>query len=135
LSIVEDHPQGYPQFAALIGQDVAFQVSRRFSIATSRLLLRKQDTVLQLEQKLADLDKSEPRPLFLASLRRDKNAEREEVLQNLDAALADYGIWKLPLSSKTGQLTRSQIPYWREMQEWPSFQLPRDDIQQVWPTG
>jgi hypothetical protein len=104
-AIVEDLPEGYPRFATLIGQDVAFQISRRFSVARSRLLLRKQDAVLQLQQRLEELDKNETRPLFLASFRRDKNTEREEVLNNLDAALADYGKWRL-LLSRTGELTR-----------------------------
>jgi hypothetical protein len=117
MFIVEDIPQGYPRFAALIGQDVAFQVSRRFSVTRARLLLKKQDAVLQLEHQLENLDKSESRPLFLASIRRDKNMERDQFLLKLDVALADYGICKLLSLTKTIQLTCHQIPYWKGMQE------------------
>jgi hypothetical protein len=92
--------------------------------------LRKQDAVLQLQQRLEDLDKNEARPLFLASFRRDRNMEREEVLNKLDAALADYGKWRL-LWSKTRELTRPQMHYWSGMQESPSFLLPCEDTRRV----
>jgi hypothetical protein len=89
--VVEDYPQGYPRFAGLIGNDVGFALSRRFSVARARLLLKKQDRVSFLEQQLEDLDRHESRSLFLGSIRKDQNARRETVLQELDAALADYG--------------------------------------------
>lgn len=62
----------------------------------ARLLLKKQDKVLLLEQELEDLDRQEARSLFLGSMRRDQNTRRESVLQELDAALADYGAY-IPL--------------------------------------
>lgn len=60
-------------------------------MARARLLLRKQDRVSVLEQRLQELDQNEERPLFLGSLRRDCNAERKSLLVDLDHALADYG--------------------------------------------
>jgi hypothetical protein len=44
-----------------------------------------------LEQRLDELDEAEQRPLFLGSMRRDQNEERQKLLQELDRALADYG--------------------------------------------
>lgn len=60
-------------------------------MARARLLLRKQDRVSVLEEKLQTLDREEQRLLFLDSLRRDMNTERERLLSELDRALADYG--------------------------------------------
>lgn len=82
---------GYPRFSRLLGAHVAFSISRRFSVLRSRLLLIKQDHVSLLESQLDKLDQSENRPIFLASLRRDRNGERGAVMRELDAALKDYG--------------------------------------------
>ena len=89
--IVEDYPNGYPRFSALSAACPSFQICRRFRTVRSRLLLLKQDEVAELELKLDEIDRTEPRPIFLGSRRRDANAERKQVLARLDAALADYG--------------------------------------------
>ena len=90
-NIVEDYPNGYPRFSALSGACSSFQIYRRFRTVRSRLLLLKQDEIAELELKLDEIDRTEPRPIFLGSRRRDANAERKQVLARLDAALADYG--------------------------------------------
>lgn len=87
---VENHPSGYPRFSALIGAHPAFNLSRKFTVARARLLLLKQDRVSVLEEKLQILDREEPRLIFLGSLRRDANTERQSLLSELDSALADY---------------------------------------------
>ena len=57
----------------------------------ARLLLMKQDQLLLLEERLDEIDRSEPRKLFLGNLRRDRNESRNNVLQNMDNTLKDYG--------------------------------------------
>ena len=88
---VEDYRPGYPQFSALVGSHDAFHVYRRFSSTRARLLLLKQDRVSALEQQLEQVDDEETSPLFLGTARRDRNAARLQVLDDIDAALAEYG--------------------------------------------
>jgi hypothetical protein len=57
-----------------------------------RMLLLKQDAVVQLEEKLKKIDSKETTALFLGNCRRDKNAERKKVLEELDDALEAYGM-------------------------------------------
>ena len=90
-TLVEDHPSGYPRFSALIGTHSSFYVCRRFSTLRARLLLQKQDRIVKLEHHLQHIDEEELQPLFLGSLRRDRNQGRERVLADIDAALQDYG--------------------------------------------
>lgn len=92
ISLVEDYPAGYPRFSALLGSHTCFRLSRKFATVRERLLLTKQFRVSALERRLDELDQCEERPLFLGSLRRDRNADRESVLNDLDNALADYGM-------------------------------------------
>ncbi|KAK4690873.1 hypothetical protein P7C71_g6014, partial [Lecanoromycetidae sp. Uapishka_2] len=87
---VEDYRPGYPQFSALVGSHDAFHVYRRFSSTRARLLLLKQDRVSALEQQLEQVDDEETSPLFLGTARRDRNAARLQVLDDIDAALAEY---------------------------------------------
>jgi hypothetical protein len=56
-----------------------------------RMLLLKQDAVVQLEEKLKKIDSEETTALFLGNCRRDQNAERKKVLEELDDALEAYG--------------------------------------------
>lgn len=88
---VEDYSSGYPRFSALIGTHASFYVCRRFSTLRARLLLQKQDRIAELEHQLQHIDEEELQPLFLGSLRRDRNQDRERVLADIDVALQDYG--------------------------------------------
>ena len=90
-ALVEDYSSGYPRFSALIGTHPSFYVCRRFSTLHARLLLQKQDRITKLERQLQHIDKEELQPLFLGSLRRDRNQGRERVLADIDEALQDYG--------------------------------------------
>lgn len=56
-----------------------------------RLILYKQDEISLLEAELHAIDDSEESPLFLGARRRDQNQERMAKLQQLDAALIEYG--------------------------------------------
>lgn len=90
-SVVEDYPTGYPRFSALVATQDSFLICRRFSNLRARLLLMKQDRLASLELQLQRIDQEETNLLRLGSNRRDDNAERHTVLQQIDAALEDYG--------------------------------------------
>lgn len=91
MHIVEDLPQGYPRYSALMSSDNAFYVFRRFSFLRARLLLLKQDRLTILEKRLKEVDAAETVPLFLGASREDENTERRQVLDEIDIALSDYG--------------------------------------------
>lgn len=88
---VEDYPQGYPRFSALVGASGQFHLCRRFSNLRSRLLLLKQDKLSLLESQLEKVDRDEDLALYLGSLRVDKNEKRLSLLTQINDALADYG--------------------------------------------
>jgi hypothetical protein len=88
---VEDHVSGYPRFSALIGSHPDFSIFRRFSNIRARLLLFKQDKLVVLEDKLVRLDAEEKCALFLGNIRRDRNEERLQLMEQIDSALKDYG--------------------------------------------
>ena len=90
-SMVEDFRQGYPRYCALIDAYPAFNVFRRFSKLRARIILRKQDTLSVLEQRLEALDRQETTALFLASNRLDGNTERQTVFDEIEQGLQDYG--------------------------------------------
>ena len=60
-----------------------------------RLLLQKQDRLSVLEQELERIDKEEVAPLFLGCNRLDGNKARQQVLDDIDTALADYGAQRI----------------------------------------
>ncbi|ORY15932.1 hypothetical protein BCR34DRAFT_557864 [Clohesyomyces aquaticus] len=81
---------GYPLYSSWLALHPEYQNFRRFRTSRMRLLLAKQDAVSQLEVELRDLDRNEEAELFLGSMRLDRNAVRQSVLQKLDAAFKDY---------------------------------------------
>ncbi|KAL6232475.1 hypothetical protein BDW75DRAFT_242941 [Aspergillus navahoensis] len=87
---IEDHPEGYPRFSALLASHDSFFVCRRFSALRARLLLEKQDRLVTLERELQKLDEGEGRTLRLGSIRADDNPERKITLAKIDDALIDY---------------------------------------------
>jgi hypothetical protein len=92
LDAVEDFPAGYPRFSALISSHDSFHICRRFSNLRARLLLLQQDRLSLLEKRLEKVDREEVTLLSLGSSRRDTNKDRGSILEEIDAALADYGI-------------------------------------------
>lgn len=88
---VQDFPQGYPRFSALLASHHSFHLCRRFSALRTRLLLVKQDRLTVLEKRLEKLDRDEVAKLSLGSCRADKNEDRHVVLAEIGVALADYG--------------------------------------------
>ena len=89
--VVEDFPRGYPRFSRLFVAHPSFAISRKFLAMRARLLFVKQDHLSMLEERLDEIDHSEPRKMFLGNLRRDRNYSRKNVLDSMDKALRDYG--------------------------------------------
>lgn len=58
----------------------------------TRLLLIKQDKLSLLEEQLDRVDSEETALTFLGCARRDANSERRRVLDDVNNALADYGM-------------------------------------------
>lgn len=54
-------------------------------------MLQKQDQLALMESRLDAIDTGEQRRFYLATFRGDKNAERNTLLGQVDAALKDYG--------------------------------------------
>ncbi|KAF2812973.1 uncharacterized protein BDZ99DRAFT_568247 [Mytilinidion resinicola] len=57
-----------------------------------RLLLLKQDEISILEESLDKIDAAESRDFFLGCGRKDRNPDRQEVLQKLGTALGEYDL-------------------------------------------
>ena len=89
--IVDKFRSGYPQFTALLALHPSFQNFRRFSRARLRLILLKQDEIVDLEFSLDRIDAAEQRDLLLGCARKDNNAERRDVLSKMQKSLSDYG--------------------------------------------
>lgn len=89
---IEDYPNGYPRYSALVASHNTFQICRRFTKLRTRLLLVKQDGLSILEKQLDKLDRGEAIQLRLGSCREDDNPQRQAVLAKIDVALTDYGM-------------------------------------------
>ncbi|KAI4152805.1 MAG: hypothetical protein LQ340_002702 [Diploschistes diacapsis] len=57
--IVENYRPGYPRLAALLSSDRSLCVFKQFSRLHTRVLLHKQDEILELQEQLDDLDRNE----------------------------------------------------------------------------
>lgn len=90
-SAVESFRPGYPRLSALLHSDSKFILFRRFGHLHARVLLHKQDALVELEQKLNDLDLTDTNAFLLTSRRSDDNAARLALLDELDIKLKEYG--------------------------------------------
>jgi hypothetical protein len=88
---VESHRQGYPRLAAFMNNDSNFVVFRAFGRLHARILLHKQDEIIELEQTLMQLDNGEDTAYYLSSRRHDLNTERRGILMKLETKLVEYG--------------------------------------------
>ena len=89
--IIERFRNGYPRYSALLSSADCFLVLRRFKRLRARVLLRKQDKLTTLEQKLDEIDDDEKMPMFLSTCRHDKNAQRDKVLAEIEEHLLGFG--------------------------------------------
>lgn len=105
-SAVDDHPEGYPQLAALLNCDENFLMCRRFGFLHSRVLLYRQDELYQLERRLLALDEADAKetPLVLKSRRADNEQDEQQVrkmlIGKIDEKLKDYGTTELKANWK-----------------------------------
>ena len=89
--LVEDFPEGYPRYCALIEAYPGFHIFRRFSKLRARLILRKQDRLSMLEERLEELDHAEEVSLFLTNNKFDENNQRQSLLDEIEKVLQKYG--------------------------------------------
>ena len=95
-NVVEDFPDGYPRFAALMDSDINTRLYRRFGLIRNRLLLHKQDKIAELSEKLSDQDRadeiSHPERLWCRRYDEELGDEspRAEILRSLGKALEEY---------------------------------------------
>lgn len=87
----------------------------------TRLLLHKQDRLAVLEKELDRVDRQETKSLFLGNLRRDKNSDRRQLIEQIDAALSEYGelgaLRSPSCSFRNGPSCSSFTVYWAVVDE------------------
>lgn len=93
---IDDHPMGYPRFAAYLNSDDNFLIARRYGVLHTRVMLYRQDELYQLEKDLYELDKEDAvnEPLALESRKRDdrrEGQERKQLIAEIDQKLKEYG--------------------------------------------
>jgi hypothetical protein len=68
-----------------------FAIFRRFGFLRARLLLYKQDELVELETKLINLDNEEPIPYNLCSRRSNPSAVQKNLISEIEVRLKEYG--------------------------------------------
>lgn len=91
--IVEKYRKGYPRFSALMSMSRQSQIFRQFRTLRLRMLLYKQDEVVELEEQLAEIEDRDQdnNDLHRGNRRLDQNKKRKSILKRLDKKLAIYG--------------------------------------------
>ena len=91
--IVEKYREGYPRFSALMSMSRQSQIFRQFRTLRLRMLLYKQDEVVELEEQLAQIEDKDTdnNDLHRGNWRLDRNKKRKSILKQLDKKLAVYG--------------------------------------------
>lgn len=88
---MESFREGYPRLAAFMNSDEAFLMFRRFGHLHNRLLLQQQDELVELEDRLNQIDSVETNAFNLCSRRADRNIERSQLLEEMRRKLREYG--------------------------------------------
>ena len=74
-----------------MASDDDFFVIRKFGEVAARVLLRMQDRIVQLEEKLQNQDRiSATHGLHSGTFRYEKNLSRDEILDELTRRLSEY---------------------------------------------
>jgi len=87
------HLRGYPEIASFIGSDKDFFIFRRFNVLSARNMLFLQDELVELEDKLEQVDLAESRSGHLWNLhsrREDSNAARKALMAEIRVKLCEY---------------------------------------------
>lgn len=82
---------GYPRQATFHSSDELFGLYRRFGYLQSRLLLEKQDSLRELENKLNDFDE-EDRATSNTRQSDVHPSPRDQLLEEIERAFNSYGI-------------------------------------------
>lgn len=92
--LVEKYREGYPRFSALMSMSRQSQIFRQFRTLRLRMLLYKQDEVVELEEQLAEIEDKDTdnNDLHRGNRRLDQNKKRKSILKQLDRKLAVYGM-------------------------------------------
>jgi hypothetical protein len=92
---VQLRPEGYPRLATLIGSDEKFMLYRRFGYLQSRILLRRQDELRELETELGmlDCDTAAEDSALLRSWEKGaaESLAHTELLDRIEAKYKAYG--------------------------------------------
>lgn len=75
-----------------MASDKNFVLFRRFAELHARILLYKQDELVEMEQRLDKLDAEEQTPYHLASRRDDRNHSRKALVSEIESKLSAYGM-------------------------------------------
>ncbi|KAL1634150.1 hypothetical protein SLS56_002453 [Neofusicoccum ribis] len=70
--------------------DKDFAVFKRFGQLHARVLLHKQDEIIEIEERVDDLDEKEATSFYLRSRRLDTNVERRKLLADAEGKLLEY---------------------------------------------
>lgn len=96
--LVEEYPEGWPQFAGFLNSADNFAIFRRFGLVHCRVLVHLQAEIQLLEQQLSELDNiySEPgasNPWRLQTAEYDDSWDptQKEILKQLQDKLVVYG--------------------------------------------
>jgi hypothetical protein len=103
---VEEYGNGYPLVAAFFNSDEDFMMCRRFGVLHQRILLKKQDEICQLEEKLDRQDEwNEDNDVEAVFSRRNDTADSptKAILDEIEAKLVDYGRYFLNRNGKLPQ--------------------------------
>ena len=82
-----DHPRGYPQLAAYIDGDDRLLFCRRFGFLHNRVMLYRQDELVEMEQRLIAMDNEDVDldPVALMSRRIDDSRQYQQSKNTEDA--------------------------------------------------
>ncbi|KAM7216771.1 hypothetical protein V8F06_007881 [Rhypophila decipiens] len=92
---IESFRRGYPRLAAFINSDRDFVMFRSFGALHARILLHKQDELIELESNIEEVDQQENTEYFLATRREDRNERRRLLLLQAEQRLYEYILDKL----------------------------------------
>ena len=81
-------PLGYPELATFLDSDENFMVYRRFGLLHARLLLRKQDELRVLEERLDDMDQEESIGMNLIPMAGSQ--QRKDLLASIEHTFSEY---------------------------------------------
>ena len=135
---VQDHPEGYPRLAKFLTGDDSFMMFRRFRFVFARVLLNKQDEIMELERHLRYCDDADQGHLngqkCLRSRKFDLNRDetlklegfksRQNILKTLETSLVTYST----LLEKSRVLEALENPEVGDLQDLQCFVQTRDGV-------